>query len=145
MSIILAIFSGTSLGYAFERGDMCFHSTLSGLFQKPKKVDLFRAYILALLVATPIIFLMRLWGWITPWIPPFSWKANILGGLIFGAGMVVASSCITGFFYKLGHGMLGIVVGLLTWALGDILVFLHTDCSENHTHGLFLDWILLPS
>ncbi|MBE9523634.1 MAG: YeeE/YedE family protein [Chloroflexi bacterium] len=124
MSIILAIFSGTSLGYAYERGDMCFHSTLSGLFHTPKKLDLFRAYILSLIVATPLIYLMRVWGWIVPWIPPFTWKANILGGVIFGVGMVLASSCITGFFYKLGHGMLGILVGLTTWAFGDILVFL---------------------
>jgi len=62
-------------------------------------------------------------GWIDPWIPPFPWLANIVGGLIFGVGMVVASSCITGFFYKLGHGMLGILVGLVTWAIGDILVY----------------------
>lgn len=123
MSIILAIFSGASLGYVFERGDMCFHSTLRGLFRIPKELDLFRAYILALLVATPLVYLMRVSGWITPWIPPFAWQANIFGGLIFGIGMVVASSCITGLFYKLGHGMLGVLVGLVAWALGDILVY----------------------
>lgn len=124
MPVILAILSGTSLGYAFERGDMCFHSTLRGLFRTPKELDLFRAYIVTMLVATPLVYGMQALGWIDPWIPPFSWQANLLGGLIFGVGMVIASSCITGFFYKLGHGMLGILVGLLTWALGDILVFL---------------------
>ena len=30
----------------------------------------------------------------------------------FGAGMVVASTCVTGLFYKLGHGMLGTLVAL---------------------------------
>ena len=122
MLIILAALSGSSLGYAFERGDMCFHSTLRGLFRTPKQLDLFRAYILTLLIATPLVSLMQVFGWITPWIPPFAWQANIVGGLIFGVGMVVASSCITGFFYKLGHGMLGIIIGLITWALGDIVV-----------------------
>jgi uncharacterized membrane protein YedE/YeeE len=67
---------------------------------------------------------MRVWGWIDPWIPPFVWTANIVGGVIFGIGMVVASSCISGLFYKLGHGMLGAFVGLVTWALGDILVYI---------------------
>ncbi|MBC8334274.1 MAG: YeeE/YedE family protein [Anaerolineales bacterium] len=124
MHVILAILSGTSLGYAFERGDMCFHSTLRGLFRIPKELDLFRAYIVTLLVATPLVYGMQAMGWIDPWIPPFNWQANLLGGLIFGVGMVVASSCITGFFYKLGHGMLGILVGLFTWAIGDILVYL---------------------
>jgi uncharacterized membrane protein YedE/YeeE len=123
MPIILAILSGTSLGYAFERGDMCFHSTLRGLFRTPIQLDLFRAYILALLIATPLVYGLQALGWIVPWIPPFTWQANIVGGLIVGVGMVTASSCITGFFYKLGHGMLGILVGLAAWALGDILVY----------------------
>ena len=57
MSVILAILSGTSLGYVFERGDMCFHSTLRGLFRAPKELDLFRAYILALLVAIDITYI----------------------------------------------------------------------------------------
>jgi uncharacterized membrane protein YedE/YeeE len=124
MTLILAFLSGTGLGYALERGDLCFHSTLRGLFRKPQQLDLFRAYILVLLVATPLVAGMRALGWIDPWIPPFSWGANLFGGLIFGVGMVVASSCITGLFYKLGHGMLGTLVGLVFWALGDILVYL---------------------
>ena len=123
MTIALAIFAGVSLGYALERGDFCFHSTLRGLFRKPKQLDLFRAYLLALLIATPAVYLLRQMGWIDPLIPPFAWQANILGGLIFGAGMVIAASCITGLFYKLGHGMLGTLVGLAAWALGDILVY----------------------
>ncbi len=123
MPIALAIFAGLSLGYAFERGDLCFHSTLRGLFRRPKQLDLFRAYILALLIATPAVYIMRTVSWIDPWIPPFAWKSNIFGGLIFGVGMVVAASCITGLFYKLGHGMLGTLVGLAAWAVGDILVY----------------------
>ncbi|NJN82902.1 MAG: YeeE/YedE family protein, partial [Caldilineaceae bacterium] len=53
----------------------------------------------------------------------FAWPANVLGGLIFGVGMVVASSCITGFFYKLGHGMLAVLIGLVTWSIGDIATY----------------------
>ena len=123
MPIVLAILSGTALGYTLERGDMCFHSTIRGLFKAPRQLDLFRAYILALLIATPIVVLLRSFGLINPWIPPFTLRANIVGGLIFGVGMVVASSCITGFFYKLGHGMLGVIIGLITWGLGDIIVY----------------------
>ncbi|MCP4416852.1 MAG: YeeE/YedE family protein, partial [Chloroflexi bacterium] len=63
-------------------------------------------------------------GWIEPWIPPFVWQANLIGGLIFGVGMVVAATCITGVFYKLGHGMLGMIVALVAWALGDIVMYL---------------------
>lgn len=123
-TIILAILSGLGLGYIIERGDLCFHSTLRGLVRRPRQVDLFRAYLLALLVATPLVWGMARLGWISPWIPPFAWPANITGGIIFGIGMVVASTCITGLFYKLGHGMLGTLVALVTWAAGDILTYL---------------------
>ncbi|MCJ7659160.1 MAG: YeeE/YedE family protein, partial [Anaerolineales bacterium] len=123
MLILLAIIAGAGLGYLLERGDFCFHSTLRGLFRFPRQLDLFRAYLLALLIATPLVYGMRTLGWIDPWIPPFAWQANIFGGLVFGVGMVVAASCITGFFYKLGHGMLGTLVGLGAWAVGDILVY----------------------
>lgn len=123
MSIILAVLAGLGLGYIIERGDLCFHSTLRGLFKWPKELDLFRAYLLAMVIAAPIVYGLRALGLINPWIPPFVWQANLVGGLIFGVGMVVAATCITGLFYKLGHGMLGTLVALVTWSLGDWLTY----------------------
>lgn len=123
MTVILAIIAGLGLGYIIERGDFCFHSTLRGLVRRPRQLELFRAYVLTLLVAAPLVRGMATLGWIEPWVPPFAWPANIVGGLIFGIGMVVAASCITGLFYKLGHGMLGTLVGLAAWAVGDIATY----------------------
>lgn len=124
MGIILAIFAGAGIGYILERGDFCFHSTWRGFVRRPRQIDLFRAYLLTLLISIPLVRGMMALGWIEPWIPPFAWPANVVGGLIFGLGMVAASSCITGLFYKLGHGMMGVLVGLVFWALGDVLTYL---------------------
>jgi uncharacterized membrane protein YedE/YeeE len=124
MGIILAIVAGTGLGYILERGDFCFHSTWRGFMRRPRRLELFRAYLLTLLIAIPLVQGMIALGWIEPWIPPFAWQANIVGGLVFGVGMVVAATCITGLFYKLGHGMLGVLIGLIGWALGDIITYL---------------------
>ncbi len=124
MTILLAILAGLGAGYILERGDFCFHSTWRDLLRQPARPDLFRAYLLLLLVSIPLVQGMRALGWIDPWIPPFAWQANLSGGLIFGAGMVVAASCITGLFYKLGHGMLGTLVGLAAWALGDLIAYI---------------------
>lgn len=121
--VVLAILAGLVLGYLFERGDFCFHSTLRGLWRRPPHLALFRAYGLALLVATPLVSGLRALGLIDPWIPPFVWPANLIGGVIFGVGMVVAATCVTGMFYKLGHGMLGTLVALLFWAIGDIMTY----------------------
>ncbi len=124
MTVLLAVLTGVGLGYVIERGDLCFHSTLRGLVSHPRHLDLFRAYLLTLLIAVPLVNGMIALEWIEPWIPPFVWQANIVGGLIFGIGMVVAATCITGLFYKLGHGMLGTLVGLVAWAMGDIFTYL---------------------
>jgi uncharacterized membrane protein YedE/YeeE len=124
MVIILAVFAGLGMGYILERGDLCFHSTLRGLVRTPRELDLSRAYLLAILIATPLVYAFMGLGWIDPWIPPFAWRANLVGGVIFGVGMVTASSCITGFFYKLGHGMLGVLVGLAFWFIGDVVTYI---------------------
>lgn len=123
MTILLALAAGSVLGYLLERGDFCFHSTLRGLVRRPPQLDLLRAYLLTLLIAIPLVQGMIALGWITPWIAPWAWQANLVGGLIFGAGMVIAATCVTGIFYKLGHGMLGTLVGLATWSLGDLLAW----------------------
>jgi uncharacterized membrane protein YedE/YeeE len=124
MTIGLAIVAGLGIGWIFERGDFCFHSTWRGLVRQPRQLDLLRAYLLALLIGIPLVQGMIFLGWIEPWIPPFAWQANILGGLVFGVGMVVASSCVTGLFYKTAHGMVGALIGLAAWAIGDVLVYL---------------------
>ena len=124
MTILLALAAGLGLGYLLERGDFCFHSALRGLFRRPSQLNLTRAYLLSILIAVPLVQGMIALGWITPWVAPWAWQANLVGGLIFGAGMVVASTCVTGIFYKLGHGMLGVLVALATWAIGDLLAWL---------------------
>ena len=123
MTILLALFTGTMLGYLLERGDFCFHSTLRGLVEHRADLDLFRAYLLAMLIAIPLVQGMSALGWIGAWVAPWAWQANLFGGLLFGAGMIVAATCVTGLFYKLGHGMLGTLVGLGTWAIGDLITW----------------------
>ena len=124
MGFILAVTAGLGIGYIFERGDFCFHSTWRGFTKRPRQLDLFRAYLVALLIGIPLVQGFIALGWIEPWIPPFVWQANLLGGFIFGIGMVIGATCITGLFYKLGHGMVGVLVGLAAWAVGDILIYL---------------------
>ncbi len=124
LTILLAVLSGGALGFVIERGDFCFHSTWRGVFRWPRDLDLMRAYWLSLLVGIPLVQGLIASNSIEPWVPPFVPAANLVGGVIFGVGMVAAASCVTGLFYKLGHGMLGTLVGLLFWAAGDVLTYL---------------------
>jgi len=43
----------------------------------------------------------------------FFWGANILGGFIFGIGMVLAGGCASGITYRTGEGMVGAMVAVV--------------------------------
>ena len=123
MTIVLALFAGAALGAVLARGDFCFHSTWRRLFAEPRSTSLLRAYLVLLVVSTPFVQLFIAVDLIDPFIPPFAPWAAILGGGVFGVGMVVAQTCVSGMFYKLGSGMLGMVVAIAAWAVGDLLVW----------------------
>lgn len=123
MTILLAVLAGGALGVVLARGEFCFHATWRRLFQNPMETSLLRAYTVLILVSTPLVQLFRLTGLIDPFIPPLAPAAALSGGLLFGAGMVIAKTCISGIFYKLGAGMLGMIVALVAWAAGDIITW----------------------
>jgi len=121
--IALAVIAGVALGFVLQRGDFCFHSTWRRVLSAPRDGALVRAYLTMLVVSTPIVQLLISLDVVDPFIPPLAWRAVIPGGLVFGVGMVVASTCVSGMFYKLGSGMLGMVVALVSWAIGDVLTY----------------------
>ncbi len=123
MTILLAVAAGGSLGFVLNRGDFCFHRTWRRLFHSPAETSLLRAYFVLLLVSTPIVQLLIATDVINPFIPGFAPWAAIVGGLMFGVGMVIAQTCISGMFYKLGGGMLAMVAALAAWAFGDIITW----------------------
>ena len=123
MTILLAVVAGGGLGFVLARGDFCFHSTWRRLFGNPAETSLVRAYAVLLLVSTPIVQLFVALGVIEPFIPPFAPWAALIGGGLFGAGMVIAKTCISGMFYKLGAGMVAMLVAIAAWAVGDILTW----------------------
>lgn len=123
MTILLALIAGGALGFVLARGEFCFHSTWRRLFQPQPETSLVRAYIVLLLISTPIVQIFRATGLIDPFIPQLAPGAAIIGGLLFGGGMVIARTCISGMFYKLGAGMLAMLVAITTWAIGDIITW----------------------
>lgn len=107
------------MGYVLQRGQLCFHSMFADAWVG--RTSLFRGWILAVAVSSVGLSVLYL----VPWSKglnaglPFAPVRDIVGGVIIGFGMVVASSCVSGLFYKLGSGMLGISVGILGWIGGE--------------------------
>lgn len=112
--------AGVFLGYVLQRGQLCFHAMFEGLFSANTR--LVRGWILGVAIASVGLALTYRW-WPDSGLNTdlaFRPVGNVAGGLLIGIGMVVARSCASGLFYKLGAGMLGAAVGIAGWALGEL-------------------------
>jgi uncharacterized protein len=119
-AVVFGVLAGLVLGYVLQRGQLCFHSAFRGLVEG--RPSTFKAWLLGAAVTAVGLALLDALG---PWQMSTSLALrpvhNVVGGVVFGVGMVVAASCVSGLFYKLGSGMLGALVGLVGWAGGELV------------------------
>ncbi len=115
---------GLLMGIILQRGRLCFAGAFRDLFLNGSG-QLMRGVLAGMMVATlgfgalmarmvPDPFL----GLVAPKIHVWPLGLNVLvGGLVFGLGMVLAGGCVSGTLYRMGEGYVG------SWvALGGILV-----------------------
>ncbi len=120
-SAVTGALAGLLMGYVLQRGQLCFHSTIRNSLDA--RFLLARGWALGVALASvglALLFLLPGTSGLNQGLA-FRPVANVAGGLIIGIGMVVAKSCVSGLFYKLGSGMLGALVGLIGWAGGELL------------------------
>jgi hypothetical protein len=115
--VVTALAAGLAFGYCAQRGGFCLTRALSN-WTLMGDAGLLRAYVLALLVAVIGVHLLQLGTGDEIPVRPFRWLANLLGGLIFGAGMILGGGCAGSSWYRLGEGALGAWVVLLGFAMG---------------------------
>lgn len=117
--ILTGAIAGLALGWVFQRSDLCFHSAWRGVLEH--RFHLFKIWILGVALASVgLSFLFATDRWELNEGLALRPQGNLLGGALIGVGMVIAASCTSGLFYKLGSGMLGAAVGLGGWFGGDV-------------------------
>ncbi|HTF56436.1 MAG TPA: YeeE/YedE family protein [Planctomycetota bacterium] len=113
------LLAGFAAGFVFQRSRFCFASAFRDLFQKRE-----RRVLLGLLAALAVgsAGYMLIFG---AWVPdPTLYRPDtahiapvgahlVLGGALFGFGMVLGGGCITGHLYRAGEGSTVAWVGLL--------------------------------
>jgi uncharacterized protein len=118
------LFTGLALGivfgFALQRGRFCMNSAFRDVIVL-KDYDLLKAVGVALLVSMVGFQLMAMTGVITLNPKPLLWGANILGGLVFGVGMVIAGGCASGITYRAGEGMMGAMAAIAGFSLTAIM------------------------
>lgn len=117
ISISSGLLIGGIFGWALQRGGFCMNTAFrSVIFREDRSV--LRAWILVLLINIPGVALLEFFGVIYPSRAPLTPWSLVIGGLLFGAGMVWAGGCVSGSYYKAAKGMVGSMVALFGFIAG---------------------------
>lgn len=111
------VVGGFAIGFVMHRSRLCF----ARAFREPfvtAEGQMTKAVILALAIATPMAALLFQKKVIDPYaaIPATFWLGSLLGGLIFGIGMVFGGGCASGSLWRMGEGHAKLWVTLIAFA-----------------------------
>jgi len=111
------LLAGFAIGFIMHRSRLCF----ARAFREPfvtAEGDMTKAVILALAIGIPIAALLFGKKVIDPYvaIPPTFWIGSLLGGFIFGIGMIFAGGCASGGLWRMGEGHLKLWVAMFFFA-----------------------------
>jgi uncharacterized membrane protein YedE/YeeE len=115
----LIVLAGFTIGFIMHRSRICF----ARAFREPfvtGEGEMTKAVILALAIGLPLAALLFQKKIIDPYvaIPATFWIGSMLGGLIFGVGMVFAGGCASGSLWRMGEGHLKLWVSMFFFAWG---------------------------
>lgn len=111
---------GIIFGFVLQRGRFCMNSAFRDIILM-KEYTLLKAVALAMVVQMIGFHLMTTMGYIQLYPKTLYWGAMIVGGFIFGIGMVLAAGCASGTTYRVGEGMMGSFVALLGLMIGGLI------------------------
>lgn len=115
----IIVIGGFLMGFVMHRSRLCFARCFREPFMTAEG-DMTKAIIVSLAIGIPaaaILFEKKL---IDPYlaIPPTFWIGSLLGGLIFGIGMIFAGGCASGALWRAGEGhlKLWVAVAFFAWS-----------------------------
>ncbi len=95
---------GVLFGVLLQQGRICFNSAFRDILLI-KDNYLMKLAALTLALQIIIFLLFSQFGWMVMNPKPLNFVANIVGGLLFGVGMVLAAGCASGTTYRVAEGM----------------------------------------
>ena len=113
------VLAGFAIGFIMHRSRLCFARSFREPFMTAEG-DMTKAVILALTIGLVISSLLFQKKIIDPYIaiPATFWIGSLLGGLIFGIGMIFAGGCASGSLWRMGegHAKLWVTIFFFAWA-----------------------------
>ncbi|MDA8432361.1 MAG: YeeE/YedE family protein [Nitrospiraceae bacterium] len=115
--IISGLVVGGLIGFVLQRGRFCMNTAFRDTIFI-KDFTMFRAYLLALIIMIIGSNILNDMDIIHLKAQSFYPLANIIGGFIFGLGIVLAGGCGSGIVYRVGEGQMASWVAVLGFFLG---------------------------
>ena len=112
---------GLLFGFFLQKGDLCGASAFSEVLLLRDRRKLIGLWIV-IVTAMAGIAVLDLLGWVKMNPKPFTYLNHLVGGIVFGVGMVLAGGCVSGCLYKAGGGNLNSILALLAMPVGILLV-----------------------
>lgn len=133
LSVLSAVGLGLMLGYVLQRGRFCLNSAFRDIIFV-KDLTFFRAYLLCVVVAVVGTNLLDDFGLLRAldqqtgtyvqvelmrqnFVP----VANIVGGFLFGVGIVLAGGCASGIVYRIGEGQVSTMTAIIGFFFGVVM------------------------
>jgi uncharacterized membrane protein YedE/YeeE len=118
--VFTGLLVGIAFGFVLQRGRFCMNSAFRDIVTL-KDYTLLKSVGVALLVELIGFTALAMAGVITLNPKTFFWAAHLVGGFIFGVGMVIAGGCASGITYRVGEGMVGSLTAVVGLAVGGYL------------------------
>jgi uncharacterized protein len=122
-----ALAVGLATGAVMARGGLCFNRALRwAVFER--RPALLRAFVVAVavqLLVLPVLVALDVDPLARNAVAgglPLLPVAQVVGGLIFGAGMALAGGCVTGMLWKAGSGSVALALAIAGFAGGELLI-----------------------
>lgn len=153
--ISFGLIVGLLLGFVLQRGRFCVVGAYRDLLLA-KDGHMFLATFIVIAIQSIGVYALVDTGAIVLENGPFPWVDTIVGGFIFGIGMVFAGGCATGTWYRAGEGLIGSWIALFGYMLGAAMAkfgilkptgdkLLSYQTSDTYIHETFhiSPWVLV--
>jgi uncharacterized membrane protein YedE/YeeE len=146
--IFISLALGVSSGVIMHRADFCIAGMVRDLFLF-RSSPLLRSLLLLIACSMLLFEAARLLGLLHYQLPSSLYGvpslANLLGGTLFGIGMVLAGGCVVGTLYKLGAGQVPALITFVGLIIGSTLYAeFHPQWKNLATVTKFSDSATLP-
>jgi uncharacterized membrane protein YedE/YeeE len=119
--VLTALPIGFLFGFFLEKADLCGSSAFSEIIMLKdwKKIQGIWMIIVVSMVGFSLLSFLGLVK-LNP--KPLIWASYIVGGVIFGVGMVLAGGCVSGSLFKVGQGNINSMAALVGIPIGIMMV-----------------------